>query len=388
MITREQLAELASFESSGGDAVSFFFQPVPAQDRSHRAEAILAKDLVRTALRASARNGNGAPVRADLERILALAEALHGNHARAKAVFACGAHGFWREFDLPPRLRASGLAVDSRFRVGPLAQVVCASPRCAIVLIDREKARVFDLSFGELHERLGMFNELPRRGRSDGWSGYDAGHIERHVENEAHRHLKNVGERLLDEWKTRNGFDVLIVGCRDELWPDIEASLHTYLRQRLAGHFHADPATASPEQVRAEAERVLEEHLHAERAGLVREVLGQAQRNGLGAVRLHNVLRALERGEVQTLVLGEEFTASVAACQHCGHLDTRMVEHCAVCGKGTREVEDVSETLVARALSSGAELVFLRDEALEQAGNIGALLRFRADQNTPAKLAG
>jgi peptide subunit release factor 1 (eRF1) len=388
MITREQIVELASFESAGGDAVSFYFQPGTPQDRSHRAEAILAKDLVRNALRAATRNGNGTPVRADLERILALAESLHGNHARAKAVFACAARGFWREFDLPPRLRESDLAVASRFRVKPLACVMDGSPRCAIALIDREKARVFDLRFGELSERLGIFNDLPRRGRSDGWSGYDAGHIERHVENEAQRHLKNVAERLLDELKTRSSFDVLVIGCRDELWPDVEASLHNYLRQRLVGHFQIDAAVASPEQVRAEAERLLQEHVQAERQGLVREVLGQAQRNGLGAVRLHNVLRALERGEVQTLLLGEDFSATVAECQHCGHLDPRMVEQCAVCGQAMREVKDVSEILVARAMTSGAELVFLRDEDLERAGNVGALLRFRADQNTAAKLAG
>jgi peptide subunit release factor 1 (eRF1) len=388
MITRQQLIELASFESGGSDAVTFYFQPARPQDKSHRAEAIQAKDMVRSALRAAGRNGNGASVRADLERILALAESLHGNHARAKAVFACSARAFWREFDLPPRLRTSGLAVASRFRVKPLAHVVTASPRCAIALIDREKARVFDLHFGELSERLGLFNDLPRRGRSDGWGGFDGGHAQRHVENEAQRHLKHVAERLLDELKARNSFDVLVVGCRDELWPDIEANLHTYLRQRLAGRFHVDAAAASPEQVREQAERALQEHLTKRQQGLVREVVGQSQRKGTGVVRLNHVLRALERGEVQTLLLGEDLRAPVAECAHCGHLDTRMVEHCAVCGQKTRAVEDVSETLMARALAQGVELVFVRDDVLAKGGNVGALLRFRADQNTSAKLAG
>jgi hypothetical protein len=33
------------------------------------------------------------------------------------------------------------------------------------------------------------------------------------------------------------------------------------------------------------------------------------------------------------------------------------------------------------------ELRFINDDDFRRAGNIGALLRFRADQNTPAKLA-
>jgi hypothetical protein len=39
-------------------------------------------------------------------------------------------------------------------------------------------------------------------------------------------------------------------------------------------------------------------------------------------------------------------------------------------------------------LRSSVELHWVQDEQFARAGNIGALLRFRADQNTPAKIAG
>jgi hypothetical protein len=43
---------------------------------------------------------------------------------------------------------------------------------------------------------------------------------------------------------------------------------------------------------------------------------------------------------------------------------------------------------VGRALTSGYEIRFIEDDPdFEKAGGIGALLRFRADQNTPEKLA-
>ena len=50
MITREDIRELAAFQSNGdGCALSFYFQPRTPQNRSHKEEAILAKDLVRQA---------------------------------------------------------------------------------------------------------------------------------------------------------------------------------------------------------------------------------------------------------------------------------------------------------------------------------------------------
>ena len=88
MITREDIRELAAFQSNGdGCALSFYFQPRTPQNRSHKEESILAKDLVRQALRESEQHGNSGCAKQDLERILDIANHLHGG-ARAKAIFA------------------------------------------------------------------------------------------------------------------------------------------------------------------------------------------------------------------------------------------------------------------------------------------------------------
>src|SRR5207248_11501535 len=48
----------------------------------------------------------------DLKKILGIAEQLHGNHSRGKAIFACSEAGIWRELDVPPRLGHSLLTVN------------------------------------------------------------------------------------------------------------------------------------------------------------------------------------------------------------------------------------------------------------------------------------
>src|SRR3989442_5637835 len=104
MISREELRQLASFECQSPNeiAISFYFHPSTPQDQSHREEAILVKDLVRKTLQKLQLNGRNRDAIEDLEKILHLAQGLHGKHEQAKAMCACAHSSLWRQFDRPP----------------------------------------------------------------------------------------------------------------------------------------------------------------------------------------------------------------------------------------------------------------------------------------------
>src|SRR5581483_3447763 len=297
--------------------------------------------------------------------------------------------GLWRELDLPARLPRTELFVNRRLHLRPLAALLDSVPGAAVAILDRKRARLFDFCMDEITEFADFQSDMPRMGRSSyGYQGYNAGHVERHAEYHAMQHFKYVADRLLERYGNGNGFEKLIVGCRDEVWPEIEAQLHPYLRNALVGRFSMDVATAVTEDVRRQAARILEADLANHRSGLVREVLGQARRNGAGSVGLRHVLASLERAEVQALLVGSRFTAAAVECSNCGHVDTRMVRECAVCAHPTRELDDVVDALVSLALRNSAEILYVSDDAeFERAGNVGALLRFRADQRTADKVA-
>ena len=389
MITREALRELASFNSPEQSCVSFYFQPLRPRDQSHRDEAILIKDILKQAQREAERAGRKGAARGDLERIITLAETLNGNHSRAKAIFACEARGIWREFDLPARLAKTEVLINRRFHLRPMAPLL-AEPRCCVAAIDRKRARLFDVWMDDVKQVDDFTDMFPRAGRSDGFAGYEAGHNDRYLDNHAMRHYQNVCERLLRLYANGNGFDRLLLGCRDEVWGEIEPHFHAYLRGVLLGHTNLDVATLTPEQVREAAQRAIAEDTASRLSGLLREVVGGAQSNGRGALGLRHVLSSLERGEVQSVVIGNNLQATVVECTHCGHLDTRMVKDCAVCGQPTQEIEDVADALITQAMRNSAEIVYVGDDdALAATGRVGALLRFRADQNTEMrKVAG
>jgi len=388
MITREEIRQLAQFESPRASAITFYFQPQTPQDKSHRKEAIMIKDLVREALRRAERNGNDMALRDDLQRILQIAEALHGNHSRGKVIFACKELGVWRELDVPPRLGESQIIVNSRFHLKPFVAARTGVPRSCIALVDRRKSRIFELREETLITKPDLeFGPLPKAGKSDGYLGYEAGHRERHIDKEVVAHYKLFAESL-QALMTQDKCELLLIGCRDDAWSSIEPQLHTYIKQRLVGRFLLDPIAATADEVRECATRILEKHRAEEQQELLREAIGQSQRNSRGAVGLRHVLNALERQEVQTLLVARDFKSEAVECANCRHLDTRMVDRCAVCGNQTRELGDVSDALVDLALRNGAEIRFVdNDSELERAGRVGALLRFRADQNTAEKVA-
>jgi len=390
MITREEIRELAQFHTTGdkGWALSFYFEPRTPQNKSHREETILAKDLVRKALREADKNGKNGSTRADLNRILELAENLHGNQARARAVFACSGHDFWREFDLPSQLPETQLFVNRQFHLKPLALLLGAQPSLWVALVDRQKARFFDLRLDELKEREGMFRTPPaRQGRSDGYAGYDGGHAQRRINDEALHHFKGVAEHLSAALE-KGLYEKLIIGCHETSWHELETQLHPYVKQRLLGHFPADLTRITNEQIREHAGRILRESLDQRCRELAKEAISQAKSNARGVTGLRRVLRSLELGEVQTLLIGDKFSHLAVECTSCGHLDAHMVRHCTTCGRETRETEDVSEAIIPAAIRRDIELFYVKDDPeFDRAGNIAALLRFRADQSKGGMLA-
>lgn len=384
MITREEVRELARFQADQPQdcALSFYYAPRTPQDKSHREEAILAKDLVKNALRETEKAGKNGCVRADLDRILQVAETLHGNQARGKAIFACGNRSFWREFNVPLQLASSQLFVNRRFHLKPLAQLLGSQPRLCVALVDRQKARFFDLRLDELTEHEGLFRTLPvRQGRGDGYAGYEGGHAQRRVQDEALHHLKEVAEHLR-EASEKGMFEKLIIGCHDTAWRELESRLHPYVKKRLLGHFSAEVSKMSMEQIREQASRILREWRDQRRHELVDEVLDQAKSNNRGVTGLRRVLRSLELGEIQTLLLGDNFAHAAAECPSCAHIDAHPTPVCPACGRETREIDDVCDAIIPIAIQRDIEVFYIKDDAeFDRAGNIAALLRFRADQN-------
>jgi peptide subunit release factor 1 (eRF1) len=389
MLTRDDLRDLAAFQSDESKrecAVSFYFQPETPQDRSHRREAIVAKDVIKRALKSTAAIGKNGWLHADLDRILDVITHVRGN-SRAKAVFACAAQKFWKEFDLPAHLGSTNIYLQSRFQLKPLAALLGAQPALCVAIVDRQRARFFDLRLEELSEGPALVHMLSRNSSSYGFKGYEGGHAERRISEEALQHYKAVSERLLSDLE-KGTWQRLIVGVSESNCAELSSQLHPYVKQRIIGRFSADVASVSDEEIRDHASSVLQQWIVERGSAKAEEALDFAKANGRGVAGLRRVLQALEAGEVQSLFLAENYSAHAVECPNCGHLDSRIVTSCAACGHNTRELTDVCDAMIPIAIRRDIELFCLKNNPqLDRAGNVAALLRFRSDQNRAVPVA-
>jgi len=382
-ITREQIRELAEFQDQKSCAVSFYFQPSVPRNKAHKEDTILIRDLAREAMRHLESKDAKDCARADIEHVVRLSSELRSNGTHGKAVYACASQNLWREYELPATLPGTQLFVDRHFHLKPIAHLLGASPLLGVVLVDRHRARIFDLRLGELTERDDLFHPLSRRGRSDGFAGYDGGHAQRRVEDEARQHFKNVAA-LLKELLEKGIFEKWILACQDAHRSMFEPQLHPYVSQALIGRFHADLGHVTRDEIRSHAQQILEHWQSSRKRELVSQALTQARSNARGVTGLRRVLRSLELGEVQTLLLGEDLQAHAVECTGCGHIDVHLVSYCPVCGRATQEIVDVGEAIVPWVIRRDVETFYVKgDPEFDAVGNIAALLRFCSEKVQP-----
>jgi hypothetical protein len=383
MIPRETLKRLAGTYSEQGTAISFYFKPETPQNRAHQTEPILIKDKVRELL-GSLSEILRKKASDDLQRILKLSEELRVN-PRPKAIFACKEHNLWIDLDIAaaPETR---LGMGKYFQLAPLCAGSQDEPCCCVVVLDREKTRVFLMRGPGIIEQSEVIDDEPREVRNTGTGG--SSQAERQREEPVKQHFKFVADHLL-HFFDRDEFDLLIVGIRDELWAEFEPKLHPSLRQILIGRFTADPGPISIEDVREQARKLFEQRRNSDHQELLRTIYGESQRNGRGAVGLAGVMAAIEKGEVETLLIGDQGLGPGAECTNCGHLMAEAASKCEICNQQTRVFENAAECLVRRAIvSNNVDLEILPNHPqLRGLGGVAAQLRFRADQSTSQKLA-
>jgi hypothetical protein len=304
-------------------------------------------------------------VESDLARIGAwLSEGLDRRETRGVAAFSCAANGFFSTFALPVSV-ADEISLDRRPHVAPLLVALEAAKPCLVVLADHVRARLLRIEDGEVSERAGPFDEIPRQVDTD----VELGSFSRHDEEALRRHLRSVADAVEHELRLRP-VDYLILGG------PAAAELEHHLRgaevRRVDGR--VDVAMTAPRDEVAAAGRCLLADLERRRkAELVGDLL---ERAGAGAtLGFSSTLDALAERRVATLVVGRGLKARGVRCRECGQLGVEPGS-CPRCGGTLDEVADLVEAAIAEGLGEGASVEFVDAPELDAAGGMGSIERY------------
>ena len=314
-------------------------------------------------------------VAADLDRINSWVRGrFDRSHVRGLAFFACSADGFFEVVESPLPVR-NGIVVNHTPHVRPLEAILQAYERFAVVLVDRQRARLFHFELGELTERTEVFDALPRGTALAGHPGQGSrgAHVQRHSDEVAHRHLKHAADVTFSELQ-EHPVDHVIVGGPHEVVAEFEGLLHPWVRERVADRLTI-AATAGPDDVRQAALAVEDAVARRHEAGLV-ERLRDAVGTGAGVAGLPPTLAALVARRVELLLVSDGYETEGWRCRSCRYLGA-VGRRCPVCGNSMDLVGDVVEEAVEEALANKCRVQIVRENAdLDVLGRIGALLRF------------
>jgi peptide subunit release factor 1 (eRF1) len=367
-IRESSIRDLAAFKGQDAPVTSLYLDVDGRRRIRARDYEVVLDRMVRSA-REEAEHDS---VRADLKRIEDHVKAgVDRSRLRGLAFFSCTAHDFWQVIELAVPVR-DRVVVNHTPYVRELEAVVACHERFAVLVADRQRARLFLFHQGELVDRQEEFDRLPRHDDDGGQLGKDQ--VAGHTAAAAQRHFRRAAAAafaLLQE----QGFEHLVLGGPDEATAELERELHPYLRERIAARA-ALAVQASDEQIRHATEEVEAAVERAREAALVERLRAAVGAGNAGVAGLDPVLEALVARRVDLLLVSEGFEAPGWRCPSCAWVGTRG-RRCPVCGDGMTEVSDVVEEAVEEALAQACRVAFCQGNAdLDVLGRVGALLRY------------
>ena len=370
VITEASIKELAGFKSTDAPVLSCYLD-IDGRRKIRPKDYHLELESLSKSFLAS---HQGLDLDADLAAMSKhVRTELDRQGVRGLAMFSCASMGFWRAIPLPVPV-ASRLSVNQSPAIGPLEAILHDLEPLGVLLVDRQRARLFVFQFGEIVERTELFEALPRDyDRRDDASRGSREREQHHIDELAHQHLRHSADTVFELFQ-RKGFGRLSIGATDEVYAAVEHELHPYLRDRLAPRIHVPVAANETEIARAAMaiEQLVEREHEAAMVSKLRDAIGSGSK---GVADLAPVLTALNERRVATLLVSNGFSESGWICS-CGALAVRG-PNCPMDGAEMERVDDVVSEAVDAAIHEGAQIVTCESNAdLDVLGRIGALLRY------------
>lgn len=370
MINEQVVRELAEFDADGAAVTTCYLN---VDGRSNIRSVDVENELDRLLRRAEATAVDEPSIAADLQRISAhVRGGVDRRGVRGLAMYSCTPRELWRVVQLPVPVH-SRIVVGHAPAMSQLESVVQQLRPIGVLLVDRQRSRLFVYELGELVERSEVVDELPR-GDYDIRDQSARGDTSQHVEELVHQHLRAAAKAAFTLFTDHQVGQVTIGGSVESV-AEVEGFLHPYLKERLTERIHVGAGASIDEihdqvlAVQEAAERAIE----AAAVAKLRDAVGAGHR---GVAGLAETLGALGERRAELLLVSHDYVESGWRCPACGGL-AAVGPTCAACGAGMERVDDVVEEAIYEALAQKCKIEMCVGNAdLDVLGRIGALLRY------------
>lgn len=294
---------------------------------------------------------------------------------RTLLIFASGT-GLWKVFNLPVIMR-SKIIIDPKPHTQNIRTILQNYKRYGVLLIDREKAQIYSIYFGEIKEYLAAFiSDVPSRVNFRSQSAFREKKLLGRIEEKLHHFFKLVNDKTVELFN-QGKFDFLILAGRKEILSKFTGYLHNYLQPRYIGSFEAEP-DSSKSIIQEKAQKIIDEFEMRYKNELVDKLLDEYNPHGWGVVGIEGVVNSILTEQIKTLIYNRQFVKEGYICSSCHYLSVNSKDSCPYCDGKLVFYNDIVDEIVEDALNQGCEVVDIDgNERLRKAGNIGAILRFK-----------
>ena len=298
--------------------------------------------------------------------------------AKSMVIFSSSANNLWenRKFAVPME---TSMVVNPHPYLRPLVEASSQHRNYAIILVDRNKARILEVDLDGTLELLNIEEaDIPDQVREGGdkkglTGGTGERQIERHINTHVKKHLKNVAEEAM-KLQQENNFSWIYLGGRQEIINEFEKVLHSYVTEKVQGQLVVEP-NATLDLVLERAREAEQKSVEQYEEQLIANLTEEVSRHAKGIAGMLGVMDAQQKGQIETLVVQEELSQKGYYCPECNYLSINEGEQCPLHEVELKRTPDIVDELIYQAMKQGASVEIVSQD-MSDFNQVGAFLRF------------
>jgi hypothetical protein len=291
------------------------------------------------------------------------------------AVFVDGGASFYERVELPFRL-VNRLVVEPSPYVRPIVHALSLLEPFAVARVSRDESSLFlvdEWRGAKEDDYTGPW--LRSSDRETGEVSVKEYYAAARQDSLVDQHYKEVG-LALGKLLERSGVRRVALCAQHDIASAFRRTLPVAVAARIVAElpFDADATTGQMLVSAREAVEVARRSEMEELTARIKEGLGAG---GKGVSGFDDVLGALRRHQVQTLLVDRNYRVPGWRCVECGWVGLVAAEQCPVCGGATVPVTDAVGEIVRLAILQNSQVEVGEDIAvLDELGGVAGVLRY------------
>lgn len=303
----------------------------------------------------------------DVERISNFLDQEINTSANTLVIFSCSVKNWFEVYPMYPSLKPK-LIIDKDPYTKPLLRLIASQIPYLIILVSKDKARIFTYYLGELREEGAVSSDIPKKHKQGGWS---ASNWQRWHEAHVTWHLKDVIEYIQKIIMDKR----IILGGTLPTISEFKMLLPKNFQERIIGNLNID-IMAPVKEILEKSQDFIENYEKNEVEDLVERIFVNTKKGKDSTFGLEETAYTVHEDRIHALLVTENFEKEGFQCPKCFFISPYL-QKCPFCNVDMEKRSDIVDEIVEEAINKKARLIFIKDKNLgEKIENIGAILRY------------